>query len=231
MHEHQRVHGTVCDEPCADHSLAESSSCGEYARLVGEHGFCSDFLLWAQFTLKRNIQRVPPETLIAQDIRDLQVRKQVTDILQAATRQSESVRIIPCTANDPGSVVGRSTHCLRSVEFGVLKGCQPDETVAKSRRQEIFGNEYLATQNQLQFFRQRTSYRSFPPARLRSEPGKGIAFLLLARVKTLSDDTPFSFRVADTLFDFDTADSANLRQKSPLIFIGREVAVEKQTVA
>src|SRR5579863_22714 len=102
----------------------------------------------------------------------------MTEILHATARQAERVWIIPRTANNPGSVVGRSTHRLRSIKFRVLKGCQPDQMVAQRGRQKILGNEYFATQNQLQLLRQGTGYRPSPSARLRREQGKGIAFFL-----------------------------------------------------
>jgi len=55
-------------------------------------------------------------------------------LLQAPAGQPQVPRMILGTGDDPGLVIGREAHRLRLVEFRILKGGQPHQTVAKGWR-------------------------------------------------------------------------------------------------
>ena len=73
MHEHQRIHAALGDQPGRDDGLAERRRGGQDAGVVLQHRLGRERLLCSELALKGGVQRVSAETLVPDDRANIQV--------------------------------------------------------------------------------------------------------------------------------------------------------------
>lgn len=84
---------------------------------------------------------------------DAQRAQRPLNVLEAAARQSDVIRVILCAGDNPRLVVGGKPHCLRLVELGVLKRRKAKQSVSQSRMERILGDVDLITDDQFDALR------------------------------------------------------------------------------
>ncbi len=110
MHQDQRVHATLRDEPGGQHGFAESRRGGQNACVVPEHCLCSRLLFGSQRAAKRNVQRNAAEAFIADYHLDLQFLKGPPHLIKTATRQGEMQWVLLRAVDDSRFSVSRKAH-------------------------------------------------------------------------------------------------------------------------
>ena len=69
---------------------------------------------------------------VANDHPDAHLGEHLANVIAAAAWQPDVMREILGARDDARLVVRRKPHRLRSVELGILKRCEPKQTVSKS---------------------------------------------------------------------------------------------------
>jgi hypothetical protein len=110
------------------------------------------------------------------------------------------MREILSARDDAWFVVRRKPHRVRFVEFGVLKGSQPQQAIPKPRMQAFLGDVDLIAQNKFHRRRQLPHDWRFPPmTRRRRRPRLRISVILWWQSHT--ENAASSFSIFDDLFD------------------------------
>lgn len=143
MHQYERIDAAFRNQPRGHHGLAERGGSCQHSRVLGKHGLGGEDLLGAQFTLECRLQRLARVALVLDYCFDVQTRQGLKQVIQAAARQSNVLRVIFSAGDNSRLVVGRKPHGLRLVEFWILERRQPDQAVAEGRRQYLFPDIYL----------------------------------------------------------------------------------------
>ena len=153
MHQYECIYSPLRNQPRGHHGLSEGGGGCQHARIMSEHGNRGNGLLGAQLTLECCFQRQAGVALVPDQRLDVQIRQSLTDFIKATARQSYVLGVILGTGNNSRPVVSRKPQALQSVKLGILKRRQPDQPVAEGRRQHIFRNVYLITEDEFQALR------------------------------------------------------------------------------
>jgi len=159
MHEHQRAGVALCDQPGGNHRFPEGCRCGQDTGLMLQHRIGRELLLGSQLTVKRRLQRLSIVTFVADDHANVQVRQDLTNICQAAARETDVMRIFLGAADDAWLVVCWQPHRLRLVEFWILECRDTQQPVSQPRRQSVPGDVDLVAEDELKRLREVTSNR------------------------------------------------------------------------
>jgi len=143
MHQYDRINPPLGNQPRGHHCLAKRGRGCQHSRVLSKHGLGGDDLLGAQFALERRLEQLARVALVPDHCFDVQIRQGLKQVIQAAARQSNVLRVIFSAGDNSRLVVDRKTHRLRPVEFGILERREPDQAVAEGRRQYFFGDIYL----------------------------------------------------------------------------------------
>ena len=89
MHQHQRVHPALRDQPGRQHGLAESGGGRQHSEIVGQHGLARPRLFLAQPAGENRLQ-LRAGTAFVPDLRaNLESTQQFDRLLEAAARQAD----------------------------------------------------------------------------------------------------------------------------------------------
>ena len=154
----------------------------------------------------------------------------MTNIVQAATREGNMLRMLFGARDDPRFVVGRQPHGLRPVELRVLKRGQPNQPVLQCRDKTLLRNIEFISQDQFQVRWQWCVDRTLlaPPGRW-LDPR--IVVLFFHRAHANPNDSSVGFGLAHHRLDLVTAEPSDRGEEGPLVFIRLELFVYKETVA
>lgn len=132
MHEHESVHATPCNQPGGHYRLAERGRGGQHTRVSRKHRVCRRLLFAPQLSAKGHVQRAASVALVPKRRANTQITQRPLDLIEAASREADVMRVIFSARNDARLVVCGQAHRLRSVELGILKGRQPQKPVPQT---------------------------------------------------------------------------------------------------
>ena len=150
MDEHERADAARGDQPGTHDRLAEGSGGGQHAGVVCEHGVGGDSLLRPQLSLKSHVQRATCVAFVAECRMNAEAFERLPCLVEAASWQTDVMRVIFGAGDDARLVVGRHSHRLGLVELRILKSCQSKEAVPYARMQPFLGDVDLVPEDQLQ---------------------------------------------------------------------------------
>src|SRR5438270_8126325 len=127
-----------------------------------QHRIGRELLLGSQLTVKRRLQGLSIVTFVADDHANVQVRQDLTNICQAAARETDVMRIFLGAADDAWLVVCWQPHRLRLVELWILECRDTQQPVSQPRRQSVLGDVDLVAEDEFK--------------RLRESPATGSSF-------------------------------------------------------
>ena len=133
MNQDQGVHASLTDEPGGDHRLAKRRRGGKHSGVVRQHRRCRDLLLTAQLAVKRHVDGSTCVALVTNGRAHSQVLQRLAEVVEAAARKANVLRMIFAARDDARLVPGRQPHGLSFVELGVLECRQTEETISKAR--------------------------------------------------------------------------------------------------
>ncbi|MBW8831517.1 MAG: hypothetical protein JF606_19290 [Burkholderiales bacterium] len=118
MHEHQRTHPALRDEPGCNHGLAECRRGGEHTAVVRQQLPCGLHLLGPQLAVKTyRIQRLAAAALVAQRRAHAEVVQRSKRIVQATAWQTKMLWVVLGAADDTRLPMHGQPHRLRPVEL------------------------------------------------------------------------------------------------------------------
>ena len=83
VHEHERIHAALCDEPGGDHRLAKRRRGSQHTGVVRQHRVCRCLLPRPQLALKGHLERATGVSLIAKGRTDAHVSQGPAEIIEA----------------------------------------------------------------------------------------------------------------------------------------------------
>ena len=83
MHEHERAHAVLGDEPGGDHRLAKRRRGSQHTGVVSQHRVCRRLLLHPQLALKGHLKRAAGVSLIANGRTDAHVGQGLAEVIEA----------------------------------------------------------------------------------------------------------------------------------------------------
>ena len=105
-----------------------------------QQGIGGEFLLGSQFSAEFHIQHPACLPFVGNGELDLQVCEELADVLETASGQPDVELVVTSAGYNTRLFIGRQAHRLRLIEFGVLKGRQPDEPITQGGRQAFLGD-------------------------------------------------------------------------------------------
>src|SRR6266446_3657418 len=129
VHENQRVDGSLPDHVRADNGLSERCWRTQYALVVGEHLSTGVLLFRSQLGVKRHVYMLPCCSFIL-NLRSYAVIFEDSDhLFEASPREADVFGETLATGYDSWLAVGRESHGLSFVEFGILKSSNPNQAI------------------------------------------------------------------------------------------------------
>ena len=110
MHEHQRIDAALGDQPGRDDGLAERRRGGQDTSVVLQHRLGRELLLCSKLALKGGLQRLPAETLVTDDLANIQVAQDLTNVFETSAWQADVLGMFFSAPNDSWLGVGRQAH-------------------------------------------------------------------------------------------------------------------------
>ena len=228
--QNQRVDAALGNEPGRNHRLAKCRGCCQNTRVLREQRLSRCLLIGPQRAMKSHSQRHANVSLITENGFNLESCKRFHDVIQAPSWQREMLRMILGARNDSWLVESRQAHGLRSVEFGILKCGQTQQSVAQPGHELVFGDIDLVSEDYLKIVRKRPGDKRFLSAtRWGCRPG--IVIILIRQGHAHPDNPSLGFRVAHQSLDLRPAHSPRCGQERPLIGVRSECFVKKNSVA
>jgi hypothetical protein len=89
MNKHQRIDAALCDKPSGNNRLAEGRRRRQHTDLMFQHRIGGQLLLRSQLALKGHLQWLSAVAFIVDDGPNIQVRRNLTDIVQTAARDAD----------------------------------------------------------------------------------------------------------------------------------------------
>ena len=155
--------------------------------------------------------------------------EQLANVVEAAARQPDVMRVILGAGDDARLVVRRQPHRLRLVELGILKRRQAKQPVSKARMQAFLGDVDLIAENQLQRRRQfADDRRLLAMPRRRGRPR--LRLLRRPVVAAARRGCGLVVRRPGRSLRPALADLAHAREKRPLVWPRNEVVIEEDAV-
>jgi hypothetical protein len=230
MDQDERVNPALSDEPGGQHRFPKCGCRGQDACFVRGHRLGCSLLFGAQFTMKGDLQRGAAESFVALARLDLQPAQQFQNLFQTSSRQGEVLRMVFGAIDDARFIVGRDPHGLRAIKLRILKGRQPNQPVADSRRQPLLTNVNLIANDHLQGFGQLALDGAvLPDSGWWSRPGRHLVLFLACRHAHPDNPSP-SVGLPDDPLDLAPGDSLHRREEGPLIGMGLEAFIQKDAV-
>ena len=164
VHEHQRIHATLRNEPRGNNGLAERRCGGENTGLMFHHRSSSELLLEPQLTVKCDFQRMSAVAFVASDRLNVQIAQNLTDIVETTSRKADVMGMVLGARDDAGLVVRRQPHRLGFVELGILERGDTQQSVPKSGKQALLRDINFISEDQFERSRNFVNNRRlFPP--------------------------------------------------------------------
>jgi hypothetical protein len=138
--EDERVDPAGSYQPSSKNGFPKSSSGGENSTIVGKHGLRSDLLIGSEHALELEFQRTALLAFVSDNGRNSEVIEKFKKVVETASREADVGRMVFGTRDDAGLVVRREAHRLGTIEFGILKRGEVEETIAESGRERLLGN-------------------------------------------------------------------------------------------
>jgi hypothetical protein len=93
MNEHQCIDAALCDKSGGNNRLAEGRRRGQHTDLMFQHRVGGQLLLRSQLALKGHLQWLSAIAFVVDDGPNIQVRQNLTDIVQTAARDADVMRM------------------------------------------------------------------------------------------------------------------------------------------
>jgi hypothetical protein len=122
MHQHERVHAALSDQPSGDYSLSKCGCRSQHSSVVAQHRGSGSFLLRAKLPMERHIETTAMVTLVTHDRLDAKIVERPANVFETAARKAYVTRMILSARDDPRLAVRGQPHGLRFVELRILKG-------------------------------------------------------------------------------------------------------------
>ncbi len=129
MHENQRVDSSLPDHVCANNGLSERRRRAQYALVVSEHLSTGFLLFRSQLGLKRHVYMLPCCSFILNLCLYAVVFEDSDHLFEASPRETDVFGETLATGYDSWLAVGRESHGLSFVEFGILKSSNPNQAI------------------------------------------------------------------------------------------------------
>jgi hypothetical protein len=185
-------------------------------------------LMVAEVPSEFNINRLPGVAFVLKTRLDLVLPQQQQDFVKKAPRQCQKLRN---AANHSRLVIGRQSHCLSLVEFGILESGEPGEAIRHRLRQSGLVDEKEVAANNPNRYRKRTGNWFFwRPPRWRQQPWV-FERIFIDRAHPHTDHVSRFLDAANDSFDYQRFHPGDARQVTPLIADRFERIVKENTVA
>jgi len=135
VHQHQRIHAPLSDQPSRQDCFPERRAGGQHPGVVRQQRLARRHLLRPQFTVKRDLQRAPRFTPVMHiQPGTLRVAPRAQSVETPARQRQHAGRFFGASDNARFAVC-RKPHSLRPIELGILKGGQLADTAQRARGQ------------------------------------------------------------------------------------------------
>src|SRR5207253_2314746 len=155
VHEHERAPTTGRGEVGADDRLPDAGWGDEHAELMREQGLRRLLLNFGQVPLEAYRERFTEDALIVEAEADSMPGKQLLQVADAATWESNVLRVVFGARDDARRERRRQSHLLPLVELWVLEGREALDLIQERTREPRLLDEDTLGENRADFARQR----------------------------------------------------------------------------
>jgi hypothetical protein len=106
VYEDERIHAALCDEPRSDDRLAERRGCRQHADVMLRERVCGGFLFGSQLAAEGDVDRRATHALVPDRWMNAERLEHLLNVVEAASRQRDVMRVILRAGDDARLVVG-----------------------------------------------------------------------------------------------------------------------------
>jgi hypothetical protein len=96
MHEHQRAHATLSNQPGRDYCLAERRGCRKYTCFMRQQRITGPLLIGAKLAVRLDVQSLSDDAFIPDRERNLECIQELPEVIQAPAGQTNMRRVLLC---------------------------------------------------------------------------------------------------------------------------------------